>query len=111
MCISILSEKKCLILNSIYRRLWEYVSSPHVRVFTPYTPNSSGKFSVFVRAQLHSFVRLFVTPWTVAYQAPLSMGFSQKEYGVSCHFYLQGICPAQGSNPHLLCLLHGQADS
>ena len=27
-----------------------------------------------------SHVRLFVTPWTVAYQAPLSMGFSRQEY-------------------------------
>ena len=27
-----------------------------------------------------SHVRLFVTPWTVAYQAPLPMGFSRQEY-------------------------------
>ena len=27
-----------------------------------------------------SHVRLFVTPWTVAYQDPLSMGFSRQEY-------------------------------
>ena len=27
-----------------------------------------------------SRVRLFATPWTVAYQAPLSMGFSKQEY-------------------------------
>ena len=25
-------------------------------------------------------VQLFVTPWTVAHQAPLSMGFSRQEY-------------------------------
>ena len=33
-----------------------------------------------------SHVRLFVTPWTVAYQAPLSMGFSRQEYwsGLPC---------------------------
>ena len=31
-------------------------------------------------------VRLFVTPWTVAHQAPLSMGFfSCKNTGVDCH--------------------------
>ena len=28
-----------------------------------------------------SLVRLFATPWTIAYQAPLSMGFSILEYG------------------------------
>ena len=27
-----------------------------------------------------SRVRLFATPWTAAYQAPLSMGFSRQEY-------------------------------
>ena len=33
-----------------------------------------------------SWVRFFVMPWTVAYQAPLSMGFSGQEYwsGLSC---------------------------
>ena len=31
-------------------------------------------------------VRLFVTPWTVARQAPLSVGFSWKNTGVGCHF-------------------------
>ena len=34
-------------------------------------------------------VRLFVIPWTVACQAPLSMGFSGKSTGVGCHFLLQ----------------------
>ena len=38
-----------------------------------------------------SCVCLFVTLWTVALQAPLSMGFSSKNTGVSCHFLLQGI--------------------
>ena len=27
-----------------------------------------------------SCVRLFKTPWTAAYQAPLSMGFARQEY-------------------------------
>ena len=33
-----------------------------------------------------SRVRLFVTPWTVARQAPLSMGFSRQDYrrGLPC---------------------------
>ena len=30
--------------------------------------------------KLLSHVQLFATPWTVAYQAPLSMGFSRQEY-------------------------------
>ena len=34
-------------------------------------------------------VRFFVTPWTVAYQAPLSIGFSRWDTRVVCHFLLQ----------------------
>ena len=33
-----------------------------------------------VKVKLLSRVQLFVTPWTAAYQAPLSMGFSRQEY-------------------------------
>ena len=38
-----------------------------------------------VKGKLLSHVRLFATPWTAAYQAPLSMGFSRQEHwsGVS----------------------------
>ena len=51
---------------------------------------------------LVSHVRLLSTPWTVAHQAPLSMGFSRQEYGGGCHFLIQGILPSQGLNPGLL---------
>ena len=30
--------------------------------------------------QLLNYVQLFATPWTLAHQAPLSMGFSRQEY-------------------------------
>ena len=33
-----------------------------------------------VKVKLLSRVQLLVTPWTAAYQAPLSMGFSRQEY-------------------------------
>ena len=33
-----------------------------------------------VKVKLLSRVRLFVTPWTAAYQAPPSMGSSRQEY-------------------------------
>ena len=36
----------------------------------------SGKMVRFVARR----VQLFATPWTVAHQAPLSMGFSSQEY-------------------------------
>ena len=53
------------------------------------------------------FVWVFATPWTVAHQAPLSMGFPSKNTGVGCHFLLQGIFLTQGLN---LCLLHWCVD-
>ena len=56
-------------------------------------------------AQLLSYVRLSVTTWTVACQAPLSMGFSRQGTGVGCHILLQGMFPTEGSNLRLLCLL------
>ena len=34
-----------------------------------------------------------------------------KNTGVGCRALLQGTFPTQGSNPHLLCLLHWQVDS
>ena len=49
------------------------------------------------------YVWLFPTLWTVASQAPLSMGFSRQEYWSRL--------PFQKSNPDLLCLLHWQAGS
>ena len=33
-----------------------------------------------------SCVQLFVTPWTVAHKAPLSMEFSRQEYGSGLPF-------------------------
>ena len=45
-----------------------------------------------------SHVRLFVAPWTAAFQAPLSMNFPIKYTGVSSHSLLQVIFLTQGSN-------------
>ena len=55
---------------------------------------------------LFSRVQLFVAPWTVAHQAPLSMQLPGKNTEVSCHFLLQGILPTQGLNSYVLQLLH-----
>ena len=44
-----------------------------------------------VRECVLSRVWLFVTPWTVTCQAPLSMRFPKQEYWNGCHFLLQGI--------------------
>ena len=44
-----------------------------------------------MRAHILSHGRLFVTPWMVAHQAPLSMGFSRQEYWSGLHCLLQGV--------------------
>ena len=61
----------------------------------------TGVWTELVEVKSLSRVRLFVIPWTVAHQAPRSMGFSGMNTGVGCHFLLQGIFLTQGSNPGL----------
>ena len=56
-----------------------------------------------MKVKLLSRVQFFAIPQTLAYQAPLSMGFSRQEYWSGCHFFLKRILPTQGSN---LCLPH-----
>ena len=46
-----------------------------------------------------SRVQLFETPWTVAPQAPLSMGFSRQEYWSGLPFPSPGDLPDPGIEP------------
>ena len=46
-----------------------------------------------------SCVWLFVTPWTIAYQAPLSMGFSRQEYWSGLPVPSLGGLPDPGIKP------------
>ena len=43
--------------------------------------------------------RLFVTPWTAAYRAPPSMGFSRQEYWSGLPFPSPGDLPNSGIEP------------
>ena len=47
---------------------------------------NTAKFTCAWVLSHFSLVQLFATPWTVAHQAPLSMGFSRQEYwnGLPC---------------------------
>ena len=58
---------------------------------------SSGSVSEWVKSLSH--VWLFVTPWTVANQAPLSMGFSRQEYWSGLPFLSPGDLPDPGLEP------------
>ena len=55
-----------------------------------------------------SRVQPFVIPWTVAYQAPPSMGFSRQEYWSGLPFPSPGDFPDPGIEPRSLAL---QADT
>ena len=46
-----------------------------------------------------SCVQLFVTPWTLAYKAPPSMGFSKQEYWSGLPFPPPGDLPDPGIEP------------
>ena len=46
-----------------------------------------------------SCVWFFATPWTVAHQVPLSMGFSSKEYWSWLPFPPPGVLPNSGIEP------------
>ena len=58
-------------------------------------------FPIKVKVKSLSCVRLFETPWTVAYQDPPLWDFPGKSAGVDCHFFLQGIFLTQESKPGL----------
>ena len=52
-----------------------------------------------MRESVLSHVRLFVTPWTVAHQAPLSIEFSRQEYWSGLPFPSPGDLPDPGIEP------------
>ena len=49
-------------------------------------------------------VRLFVTPWTVAHQGPLSMGFPRKEYWSGLPCPSPGDLPKPGIQTYVSCI-------
>ena len=52
-----------------------------------------------MKVKSFSSVQLFVTPWTVAYQASPSMGFSRQEYQSGLPFPSPGDLPDPGIKP------------
>ena len=60
------------------------------------------------KVKLLSHVQLFAIPWTIAYQAPPSMGFSRQEYWSGLPFPFPGYFPDPGIEPRSPAL---QADA
>ena len=63
--------------------------------------NLSYRFKQIVKVKVKSLsrVRLFATPWTVAYQVPSSMGSSRQEYWSGLPFPSPGDLPDPGIEP------------
>ena len=73
------AKESCMLEDSWYSRKWCHSSTQKLK-------------------PLVTQLCLFVTPWTVAHQALLSMGFSRQEYWSGLPFLLQEIFSTQGLN-------------
>ena len=63
-----------------------------------------GNLCVCVCACSFSCVQFFVTLWTVAFQAPLSMGFSRRDYWCGLPYLPPGDLPDLGMEPMSACI-------
>ena len=99
----ILKDDAVKVLCPICQQIWKTHQWPQ-----------DWKRSVFipipkkVKVKSLSRVQLFATPWTIAYQAPLSMGFSRQEYWSGLSFPSPGDLLNPGMEPRSPAL---QADS
>ena len=94
------SSSNCLVLGAAISS--KFPNSAFLRLYWTGTRPSAFMFFACVLSHF-SRVRLCAIPWTVARQAPLSMGFFSQEYwnGLPCP--PPGDLPDPGLNP---CLLH-----
>ena len=60
---------------------------------------SSEPSKILSEAKSLSRIQLFVTPWTVTYHEPLSMGFSRQEYWTGLSFPFPEDLPDPGIEP------------
>ena len=70
--------------------------------------DSDDNLGLRIKVKSLSRVRLFATPWTIARQDPLSMGFSRQEYRSGLPFPSPGDFPNPGIEPRSPAL---QADA
>ena len=92
-----------LSISTVQRLLcaWPSLGEALVRPRAHPLPTLTGSLSLVpmcMRAQLLSRVLLFVTPPTVAHQAPLSVGFSRQEYWSGLPF------PTPGNGTRVSCV-------
>ena len=107
----------CFLSQTLHSHLYFQLVNTYIHFVSIFSLQAYREhFSIFCRQSLQLSLRsctthwLFEILWTVAHQAPLSMGFSRQEYwsGLSCP--PQGIFLTQRLNPRLH-LLHWQVGS
>ena len=94
LCVNFCCTAESLCIDThihlLFHILFHYVLSQD-------TDYSSLCYTVKVKSL--SRVQLFATPWTLAYQAPRSMGFSRQEYWSGFPFPSPGYLPDPGIKP------------
>ena len=79
---------------SLKGKLWP--SRQHIKKQRHYFANKDPSEVKWSELKSLSRVWLFAIPWTVVYQAPLSMGFSRQEYWSELPFFSPGDLPNPG---------------
>ena len=72
---------------------------PSIKELTTFLLATHIKHLKALKVKSLSCVQLFATPWTIAYQGPLSTGFSRQEYWSGLQFPSPGNLPNQGIEP------------
>ena len=85
----------------LYTVLWAQLPSTGENDNLPRFIETGTNFSSihFVAVQLPGHFQIFSVPWTLACQAPLSVGFSRQEYWSGLPFASPGILPDPGIKP------------
>ena len=96
------SENQCIILSFVLRIMPQTCSSCAGEILS--LPHCACRLCCFGR------VRFYVTLWTVAWQAPLSMGSFQQEHWSGLPCPPSGDLPHHGWKLHLFHVLNWQAD-
>ena len=92
-------------LGPIPRLFWPSSCTPWVALSFRFAAQLYLLLTLHPIPVMLSHVWLFLTPWTVAHQAPLSMEFSRQEYWSGLLSPSPGDLPYQGSN---LAVLHSR---
>ena len=95
----------CIHTASIPKRRKRWTSSQYFLSLCAF--DQKGFTMNGTHAHVLSYVQLFATPWTIACQAPLSMGFPKQEYWSGSPLSASGNLPNPGTEPMSPALADG----